>query len=127
MTAPTIDHDSIALYGGRWQTDRGIQRWVPEPWSPPVRREVDIHDLIACPTCHCRADETCRTRKGLRTNDHANRLIARRCPCGENVAPRCRYCRDCARAAELESKRAARQKLATVTRISADVDEGVAA
>lgn len=56
---------------------------------------MNIHDLIACPTCHARLDESCRTPSGHTTTEHGSRLAGRRCPCGMALAPRRRLCDLC--------------------------------
>lgn len=87
--------------------------WVPragvlvavqtEPPPPPPL--VDVHQLIACPTCRARVDETCKSATGHRTTPHASRLAPRLCPCGASLAPRRRLCDPCAAKALRVSKR----------------------
>lgn len=41
-------------------------------------------DMTACPTCHCKAGERCRTASGNPARRaHSTRLVARFCACGE--------------------------------------------
>lgn len=67
----------------------------PPPVAAPEPEPRRIHDLIACPTCHARVDETCRTRSGHTTTPHSSRLAPRLCPCGSQLAARRRYCDPC--------------------------------
>lgn len=89
-----------------WVTRGGIKvatngRSSPPP--PPPKWET-LHDLIACPTCFARVDETCRTKSGNVTKPHGSRLVSRRCSCGNAVAPQCSYCSFCAREKLQQSK-----------------------
>jgi hypothetical protein len=53
-----------ALTDGAWlPDDRMTLRWVANAAPPPARRD-DLHRLIACPTCHAKVDETCRSDGG---------------------------------------------------------------
>lgn len=62
-------HDSPdELLDGRWTTGGLVRTWEPEPAFDPR-----IRALIAC-HCGARLSEAC---------GHAERLISRRCPCGE--------------------------------------------
>lgn len=73
-------------------------RWVgPDgPRSTP-RRYVNVHDLIACPTCGARVDESCRTTTHHRRTPHVDRLTPQLCPCGASRRGRFRtYCPRCA-------------------------------
>lgn len=54
----------------------------------PIRSLIETpqpRDLIACPTCLALIHEPCRTRTGHHRFDHAERLVPRRCPCGEPI------------------------------------------
>ena len=81
-----------ALTGGTWQRQGLVMVWVPDVPQP---RQVDLSTLIACPTCHARIDQSCRTRSGHTTAEHANRLVRRKCACGSELAGQRRYCDDC--------------------------------
>lgn len=103
MTA-TYDY-SDALTGGEWVPDKhGIMRWekrAPEPVGPGT-----FPDPIACPTCHARATEPCRTSTGRRIGEHKNRLIPKCCPdCGGELARWRHYCDTCADARRRETWR----------------------
>jgi hypothetical protein len=67
---------------------------------------VSIHALIACPTCHARLDESCRTPSGHTTTAHGSRLASRRCPCGAALGYRRSLCDDCRDERLRASKRA---------------------
>jgi hypothetical protein len=94
--------DDIALTDGEWRNVGGIQRWVS---TKPRRRDIDVHDLIACPTCFARVDETCRTRGGNVTGPHGSRLAPRLCSCGGRLKHQRRMCDACAHEATRISKR----------------------
>lgn len=91
------------LMHGSWQSDNGVLRWVPAEYAPPIRRKVDVSLLIACPVCQARVGNACKTPCGTSTNPHEQRLVARRCQCGERLGPRQRYCPPCRRQARLET------------------------
>jgi hypothetical protein len=95
--------EQIGLAGGKWVPRRGVLVWTPD--SKGNRRAINVHDLIACPTCRARVDEVCRTETGHSTKPHASRLAPRLCPCGANVRPQATYCHDCAREEMRRSKR----------------------
>lgn len=101
------EDDGIELTGGAWVAQGGIQRWVPgaEPVAEPVAEVIAYDSLIACPTCHARAHETCRTESGHTTTPHGSRLIGRLCICGEPLAPRRRYCDPCRDETDRRNKR----------------------
>lgn len=84
-----------ALTDGAWRPVGGIMRWFPALAVVAELRKVNVHDLIACPTCRCRVDETCRTEKGARRRDHDGRLAPRLCACGELVEPKHQLCETC--------------------------------
>lgn len=56
---------------------------------------LDMQKLIACPTCHAKVTESCRSQTGHRTTPHGSRLVPRLCVCGSLLAPRRRYCNGC--------------------------------
>lgn len=97
----------MALTDGTWRTRGLVRVWVP---STPPRRKVDLSSLIACPTCHARIDQSCRTRSGHTTVEHANRLVRRKCPCGSELEGQRRYCDDCRDEANRMNKKAWRQR-----------------
>lgn len=95
--------DDIALTDGRWVNVRGVMRWVPgEPEAPrerprlvrPLLTPADVAQMIACPRCLARVCEPCRTRTGNSTT-HTERLIPRRCLCGEPLRARKTLCEPC--------------------------------
>ena len=88
----TIAESPDVLEDGAWTKRGHIVVWVPD--APPPRK-VDLSTLIACPTCHARVDQTCRTRSGHTTTAHANRLVRRKCGCGGELEGKRRYCDDC--------------------------------
>lgn len=94
MTASVVPSDISpdVLTDGHWETVRGVQRWVADdPMAPAV-----ITGLIACPSCHARIDETCKTATGRVTTPHTVRLVPRLCPCGAGLpAPKRRMCDEC--------------------------------
>lgn len=59
------------------------------------RPAVNVHRLVACPTCLARMDETCKTPSGQVTAEHGSRLVSRVCSCGGPVKPRHHYCDTC--------------------------------
>jgi hypothetical protein len=58
---------------------------------------VRPHDLIACPTCHARMDELCRTSGGYTRRPHTNRLVRKVCPCGATLGYHKGLCEPCLR------------------------------
>jgi hypothetical protein len=83
--------------------ERGrVLRWVPRRHIPTLKRD-DLHRLVACPTCHARVDETCRS-DGTRADGarprrtpHLSRLAPRLCACGARLEWKrkvCDWCRD---------------------------------
>ena len=85
------EESPAVLVGGHWENVRGVQRWVPGETTPVV-----ITGLIACPSCHARIDETCKTTSGHVTTPHTVRLVPRKCPCGADLpAPKRRMCDEC--------------------------------
>ena len=100
MTASVVPTDISpdVLTDGHWETVRGIQRWVGELV------------VIACPTCHARADQMCRTASGHTTTPHGGRLIPRCCPCGAQVKGRRWLCDPCRSEATRQSNRLSRER-----------------
>jgi hypothetical protein len=94
---------AAALADGTWRSVGGIQRWAAD--NPPDPQPIDLHALIACPTCRARVDECCRTTSGHTTAEHGSRLVSRRCPCGERPGWNRMYCEPCAKRSEMKSKR----------------------
>lgn len=70
----------------------------PEPPTAPQRPPLtgpEFARMIACPTCHARVDQMCQTTTGRHREPHASRLVARRCSCGEVLAPGKKVCALC--------------------------------
>lgn len=85
------------LEDGTWEPDGPILRWTPAPLLPSFQRD---HLYLACPTCHARIDQLCRTRTGHHRTPHTSRLVPKRCGCGETIGfnrKLCDTCRDDAR------------------------------
>lgn len=119
--------DEIALRGGRWRRVHGVMRWSPDPtpsevadlharMKPARRTNLNVSDLIACPTCGAHANERCRSASGNPRENHAARLISVRCPCGEPVAPRKQYCEPCRERARKQTYRLREIRRPTVER-----------
>lgn len=85
----------------------------PPPPSPAPR---PVHELIACPTCRARVDESCRTPAGNVREPHTTRLVARTCPCGASLAPRKQLCERCRQAARTATYRRRELRQPTATR-----------
>lgn len=98
------DPHGIGLSGGQWVPDRrGVMRW--EQTEEVLPEPTPIHELIACPTCHARVDETCKTATGRITTPHGSRLTPRLCGCGVVLAKQKRLCSPCAEESSRVSKR----------------------
>lgn len=72
------------------------------PHIPAPAQSLDVSKLIACPTCHAKVTERCKSAGGIGRSPHVNRLAPRLCPCGELLGGRkqlCEWCRREARAA----------------------------
>ncbi len=118
---------TLALIDGEW-TGSLVRRWTPGSELPPTPAELatlrplrrkqggNYSRLLACPTCHARLTETCRTTGGNPTADHAERLVSRRCPCGAPVAAKKRYCEPCRLAARRRTYRDREIRKATALR-----------
>jgi len=79
----------------------------PGPIRLPLS-EPEPLTMLACPTCLALIHEPCRTRNGHTRVDHGDRIIPRRCRCGEPI-PRVRgrkWCDDC----QVEVRRAQQQR-----------------
>ncbi|MDB5716491.1 MAG: hypothetical protein JWO15_3888 [Sphingomonadales bacterium] len=101
--------DEYELTGGRWVPADGIMRWVETPVEAPT--PINLHALIACPTCRARVDQTCRTRSGHTTTPHQSRLAPRLCQCGALLDWRRRYCEPCAVEAVRVIKRESQRRI----------------
>jgi hypothetical protein len=101
--------DDIALTRGSWQRDGLVMRWVPNP-TKPVRRELDLSTLIACPSCHAKVTESCKTKSGHTTFRHTSRLVGRLCKCGSSLPGQRRMCDECRDEANRMNKRAWAQR-----------------
>lgn len=83
------------LANGEWVRRGLVWHWrqnAPEPTAVEVR-DYRPHDLIACPTCLARMDESCKTKGGW---SHTTRLVKRVCSCGTALRPPekiCGFCR----------------------------------
>lgn len=111
-----LETDDIALTDGRWVIDprTRVMRWKPNPEEPPAPEPTDLHRYIACPTCHARIDETCKTVSGHSTSPHGSRLAGRLCRCGNDLPRQRRMCDTCRddrnRINKLESQRRLRRR-----------------
>jgi hypothetical protein len=95
MSAALFDIED-ALTNGQWVRRGLIWAWVENPHKLGDRPSWNPHDLIACPTCHARMDERCKTRLGKSAQSHDSRLVARVCGCGGPIRarePMCGFCR----------------------------------
>ena len=103
--ANLVPADDVALTGGRWVLGpRRVLVWEVD--KAPLPPEVAVHELIACPVCNARIDQTCKTATGhTRSRVHPARIVSRRCPCGGPVQPRRTLCQPCARENARESQR----------------------
>lgn len=104
---------------GQWVRRGMIRVFVPDPEPRRVRRPLPesiprpekVRDLIACPTCHAKAWQSCRTPSGNRlSRPHKDRLVGRLCPCGEKPKPNATYCEPCALAHDRTNHRNAMAK-----------------
>lgn len=83
------------LANGEWVRRGMVWHWRQNTPEPIViePRGYRAHDLIACPFCLARMDESCKTEGGW---SHSTRLVKRVCSCGGALRPRepmCAYCR----------------------------------
>ena len=104
-----LDNSPDILAWGEWRRVGLVLRWVPGA-PPPVTPAVNVTSLLACPTCHAKVGQTCRTCTGHATTMHGSRLTARLCRCGAVLAPRRRYCDPCRDAALQEAKNASARR-----------------
>lgn len=90
-----VDISPDVLDAGRWVFDprTRIMRWLPE--VAPVERRRPTSGAAACSTCGATVTETCKTRRGQATKDHAARVGTRQCPCGADVERFKNYCEPC--------------------------------
>jgi len=99
-------HPDDGLEGGRWVLGAGrVLRWE---FSAAV---INTTLLLACPTCHAKVSETCRTRSAHTTTPHDSRLAPRLCQCGAAMRSRARYCDLCRVAANRRSKRESQRRI----------------
>lgn len=115
MTLHHLDAPDV-LTDGSWQHDgRGVLRWVPDP-TTILETRVNVADLIACPTCHAKGGETCKSRGGNPVLPHTSRIVARYCQCGVPLpyrrGSRRKLCDDCRHEEACASKRRARARQA---------------
>lgn len=99
----------IPLTGGQWVPHRGILRWQAAPPPAPIVAPLNniriVHEDDACPSCDALPHQTCRTRNGSRTANHAGRK-PRVCRCGAPVGWKKILCQDCAVEARAATRRA---------------------
>lgn len=100
-----------ALVDGEWVPHGAIRHWRLLEVVPDLPKSYDLRTLIACPTCHAKVTECCRTRNGAKTHEHTNRLAPRLCPCGELPGRRRTVCEACARENDRRAKRAYKARL----------------
>ena len=119
----TPNESPNVLADGAWRFDpwRRVQVWVETPGAQRVE-EVDLSELLACPTCHARVDQTCRTKSGHRTTPHGNRIVPRQCKCGRALAPRKRFCDECRAETRRSTKRAWDQRRKAAERARPEVE-----
>ena len=96
----TYSPSTDILANGEWVRRGLVWHWRANPAAtnePSVElKEVPDYlprDLIACPKCFARMDESCKTDGGW---SHTTRLVKRVCSCGGTVRPRepmCGWCR----------------------------------
>lgn len=93
------------LTRGAWQTDgKGVLRWVDNAPDPrPAQSASALATLIACPKCHAKIGQACRTPCGTCTAPHAARIVQRYCDCGAKLKARRRLCDYCRRVSRLET------------------------
>ncbi|KAB2808339.1 hypothetical protein F9L07_22755 [Pimelobacter simplex] len=82
---------------------RGMILVAPGTSTTPPTPTYDVSELIACPTCHARVVERCKSATGTPRSPHVNRLVPRRCPCGESLDDRKQFCEWCRREARQET------------------------
>lgn len=115
---------AAVLTEGRWVVRGGIAHWSDAPEvaevrdlkAKPKRRRLDVGTLIACPRCRAKVTETCKTTGGNPTAEHAERLVSRRCPCGERVAWKKQLCEPCRASARKQTYRLREIRKATSQR-----------
>lgn len=91
-----------------------LVKYEPEPApDPEPPAPIRVHDLIACPTCHARVDERCRSATGTPRVPHVNRLAPQLCPCGELLAWKKQLCEECRREARQETYALREQRIPT--------------
>ena len=94
-----------ALTGGVWTLGPNrVLVWVTVAEVLAADR-YDVGMLIACPTCHARVDQLCRTRTGRHRSPHLNRLVVKRCGCGERLGYNRKLCDGCRDGARRENAR----------------------
>ena len=111
MSTYAHDISPDVLSAGQWVLDpkTRVMRWVervpelPAEPTPEVKRAAA--ELIACPTCHAKTAQTCRTRSGHTTTPHMSRLTLRLCQCGAALNAKQRYCPPCRYEVNLANKR----------------------
>lgn len=93
--------DTHAAPGRPWRDNRGIVRWVID--GEPNER--------ACLTCQAEPWQRCVTANGKERSDHAERIIARRCKCGDDLRkPKATMCQTCADESRAEFTAAYRER-----------------
>lgn len=96
------------------QRDGVLVATTPPPLPPaPTQTPRTTHDLVACPTCHARVDERCRSATGTPRSPHVNRLVSRLCLCGAPLEPRKQLCEWCRRDARKETYARREQRVPT--------------
>lgn len=102
--------NEVELTGGRWVRDGLIERWQPGLAA--------VAEPIVCP-CGARMSQPCRTQGGNQTR-HADRVIDRRCPCGNTLPAGYHYCtNECRRLARAATYRRREQRTPTHERRAA--------
>ena len=103
-------NDEAELTGGRW-----VRVGLVERWQPGL---AVVAEPIVCP-CGARLSDPCRTVSGNPTR-HADRIIDRRCPCGNVLPAGYHYCtNECRRLARAATYRRREQRTPTRERRAA--------
>ena len=118
--APDVSSPKM-LEGGRWELHpiKRVMVWLPGEVQVHTgvydsrKKRTTLHELrqvrpenvvLACPKCGAMSNESCKTKTGHTTSEHAERTVKRRCACGMNVGSRKTMCSTCSKASYAESQ-----------------------